>query len=63
MAKSEVTFDGSELMSELRLSIRMPRAFGFRMWVVRQLLAVIGWVSPVTLDVDVVDAKQSEVAA
>lgn len=35
---------------QITLTLKMPRAFGFRMWLTIKLLQVAGLVSPVTID-------------
>ena len=46
---AEVKLDGSELMESLTITLRMPKAFGLRMWLVGRLIAVARVISPVTI--------------
>lgn len=57
MARStgEITIDGSELMSSIRIGVRMPRLFGPRMWVATRLFELAGWVSGTSVVVEVED--------
>lgn len=52
---AEVQIDGKELKQQLTISLRMPRAFGFRMWLTARILALAGMVSPVQIEVDIHD--------
>lgn len=36
---------------QVKLVLRMPRAFGFRMWLTMQALKLAGILSPVTIEV------------
>ncbi|WP_156176984.1 hypothetical protein [Rhizobium sp. LC145] len=49
MAKVEL--DGGELMQGLTLTLRMPKAFGLRMWIVGRLIAIARRISPVRIEV------------
>ncbi|EXL08621.1 hypothetical protein [Aquamicrobium defluvii] len=53
MARSEIVFDGRELMSSVRIGIRMPRMFGLRMWVATRLFELAGWVSGTNMVVEI----------
>jgi len=51
----EITIDGSELLRSFRIGVRMPRAFGLRMWMATRLFALAGLVSGMNVIVEVSD--------
>lgn len=55
MARSagEITIDGGDLMASIRIGIRMPRAFGLRMWIATRLFELAGWVSGTNVVVEI----------
>jgi hypothetical protein len=53
MASHDVTIEGKEILSAVTIHIRWPRAYGFRMWITRQIIGLAGRVSPVVIDADV----------
>lgn len=55
MAKDEIVIDGRELLSSITVGIRMPRAFGLRMWIATQLFHLAGWVSGTDVVVEIDD--------
>jgi thiamine pyrophosphate-dependent acetolactate synthase large subunit-like protein len=52
---NELTVDGKVICENITISIRMPRAFGFRMWLTAKLLAAMIWVSPVKIGASIDD--------
>lgn len=52
MAKSEIIIDGNELMHRVTLGFRMPRAFGFRIWLATKLFDLGGWISGLNIVVE-----------
>jgi hypothetical protein len=52
---AEVQIDGKELMQQITISLRMPPAFGFRMWLTARILALAGIVSPVQIEAEIHD--------
>ncbi len=58
---AEMTIDGKQIVDKLTLSIRLPRAFGLRNWLTLRLLAVAGWVSPVPLEVGLLDDAAEDI--
>lgn len=52
---AEVKLDGGELMDQLTISLRMPRAFGFRMWIAGRLIALARAVSLVPIEARISD--------
>jgi len=56
MASNEMTVEGKELLSSLRIKIRWPRTFGVRMRVTAALLWLAGCISPIAIDAKVVEA-------
>ena len=56
---AELKADGKELLESVTISIRWPRAFGFRMWLTARLIAIAGIVSPVTIEADVIEAEET----
>lgn len=55
MAQDEIVIDGRELLSSIKVGIRMPRAFGLRMWAATWLFQLAGWVSGTTVVIEVDD--------
>ena len=49
----EITIDGNELLSSLRLTVKMPRMFGVRFWIATRLFELAGWVSGCTVVIEV----------
>lgn len=60
MARSEIVFDGRELMSSVRIGIRMPRMFGLRMWVATRLFELAGWVSGTNMVVEIENENETD---
>ncbi|NLS07622.1 hypothetical protein HGP14_30630 [Rhizobium sp. P32RR-XVIII] len=56
---AEAMIDGRKVLEELRITIRWPMAFGFRMWLTARILSLAGLVSPVEIDADI-EAAPSE---
>lgn len=50
---AEITIDGRDLMQSIKVGVRMPRAFGFRMWVATQLFRMAGVASGMSVSVEV----------
>jgi hypothetical protein len=44
---AEVKLDADELMGSLTITLKMPRAFGPRMWLVGRLIQLAAFISPV----------------
>ena len=42
--RDEIVIDGRELVASIRIGVRLPRAFGVRMWVATRLLVLAGLV-------------------
>lgn len=59
----EITIDGRELMSMIRITFHLPRAFGLRMTVARWLFRLGGWVSGATVVIDVDDDESDGAGA
>ncbi|MBN9079657.1 MAG: hypothetical protein BGN87_18405 [Rhizobiales bacterium 65-79] len=65
MARSagEITIDGSDILRNIRINIRWPRALGLRMWVASRLFQLGGWVSGtnvvVEIEADMTDARKA----
>lgn len=55
MAKDEIIVDGRELLSSIRIGVRMPRAFGVRVAIATYLFELAGWVSGTTVEIEVDD--------
>lgn len=55
MARDEIVIDGRELISSITIGVRMPRAFGLRMWIATSLFELAGWVSGANVAVEVDD--------
>lgn len=56
---AEMNVNGKDLLQSLTISLRMPRAFGFRMRLTAAILALAGKVSPVEIEAEVIEgAKQ-----
>ena len=55
----EITVDGSELLSSIRIGVRMPRMFGLRMWVATRLFELAGLVSGMNVVVEIDDEDPS----
>lgn len=55
MAKDEIILDGRELMSSIRIGVRLPRAFGLRMTIATYLFELAGWVSGTTVEIEIDD--------
>lgn len=55
MARSaaEITINGSELLRNIRINIRWPRAFGLRMWIAGRLFVLAGKISGTSVVVEV----------
>lgn len=53
MAFDDVVIDGRDLMKEVRLTVRFPRALPIRFWLASKLIWMAGIVSGVTAEVDV----------
>ena len=49
MAKDEIILDGRDLMRSITLGVRLPRAFGFRMWLGTKLFELAGVVTGTTV--------------
>ncbi len=62
MARNEIVIDGRDLLSSIRLGVRMPRAFGLRMWIATRLFELAGLISGATVvvEVDDDDAEQAD---
>jgi hypothetical protein len=60
MAKTEMTIEGGHLLEQLTISIRIPRAFAFRMWLTIRLLAVARLVSPVEIEAEIGEREPSK---
>jgi hypothetical protein len=57
---AEATIDGKQVLSAIKIEIRWPRTFGFRMWLTRQFIALAGLISPVAIDADIKAEAQGE---
>jgi hypothetical protein len=57
---AEAVLDGKEALASLVIKIRWPRTFGFRMWLTARLLDAVAFVSPVTMDAQIIDTAPSE---
>ena len=55
MARSagEVTIDGRELLSSVRITVRWPRALGLRMWIATRLFLLGGWMSGTSVMIEI----------
>jgi hypothetical protein len=51
----EITVDGTELLSSIRIGIRMPRLFGLRLWVATKLFSLAGIISGTNVVIEVDD--------
>lgn len=51
--RDEIVIDGRELVASIRIGVRLPRAFGVRMWVATRLLELAGLVSGMNVVVEV----------
>ncbi|PRD42165.1 hypothetical protein C5748_17010 [Phyllobacterium phragmitis] len=62
MAKDEIIIDGAELLSSIRIGVRMPRMFGLRMTLATWIFKLAGWVSGanVAVQIDSALAESSE---
>jgi hypothetical protein len=60
---TESTIDGRKLLETIKVEIRWPRAFGFRMWLTRQIIGLAGLVSPIVIDADVRSEREDETDA
>ncbi|ALJ14109.1 hypothetical protein [Sphingopyxis macrogoltabida] len=43
-------------MKQVKISVKLPRAFGLRIWLTAKLIRLAGLVAPVTIEVEVSDA-------
>ena len=57
---AEANIDGKEMLTSLTIRIRWPPAFGVRMWLTRQLIALAGLASPVEIDAAIQSEPESE---
>lgn len=55
MVRDEITIDGNELLTAIRLRVRMPRLFGLRLWLTTRLFGLAELVSGMTVVVEVND--------
>jgi len=62
MAKDlgEIAIDGNELLGSIRIGVRMPRAFGLRMWIATCFFRLAGWASGMNVVVEVGDADATD---
>lgn len=44
---------------QIKLTLSMPRFFGWRMWLTLQVLKLAGWIAPVTIEI----ADEDKIAA
>lgn len=51
----EIVIDGKDLMASIRIGVRLPCAFGFRMWIATRLFELAGWVSGMNVVIEVED--------
>jgi hypothetical protein len=51
----EITIDGRELVSVIKMNIRMPRLFWFRMYAATRLFTLAGWITGMNVVVEVDD--------
>jgi len=51
MAKGDLVIDGREVMSSIRIDVRLPRAFGMRMTIATYLFQLAGWVSGASVEI------------
>jgi len=56
---AEVKLDAGEVMEGLTLTLRMPRAFGARMWLVGRLIKLAMFNSPVKIEASLDDANEA----
>jgi hypothetical protein len=56
---AEVKLDGSELMESLTITLRMPKAFGPRMWLVGWLIRLARFISPVRVEAQIIDVDHA----
>lgn len=49
---AEMTVDGRDLMQSVTIKVRMPRALGLRIWMASKLLGLSGWVSGVSMVIE-----------
>ena len=52
----KIEIAASDLMAELRISVRLPRLFSLRMTIAASLFRLAGWVSGTNVVVEVSDA-------
>lgn len=48
------------VVEHLKLRVSMPRAFGLRMWMTSQALRIAGLVSPIDMEIEVIDKKSEK---
>jgi hypothetical protein len=53
-----MVIDGREVVQGIKLVVRMPRAFGFRMWLTTKLLGLVAVVSGCTVEIEVDDETE-----
>ena len=56
---AEVKFNADELTESLTITIRMPKAFGPRMWAVGRLIRLAAFISPVKIEAKLVDVNEA----
>lgn len=54
---AEVKLDAGELTDSLTTTLKMPRAFGPRMWLVGRLIRLAAFISPVKVEAELVDTE------
>lgn len=52
---AEAKLDAGELMDSLTITLKMPRAFGPRMWLVGRLIRLAAFISPVKVEAKLID--------
>lgn len=53
MASNEIVVDGRDLLSSIRIGVRMPRLFSLRMWMSTRLFEAAGWISGANVVVEI----------
>jgi hypothetical protein len=57
---ADMAMDGKELLGTLKIEIRWPRTFGFRMRLTAALIWLAGCVSPIKIEAEVIDREQQK---
>ncbi len=56
---AEIKLNAGELMESLTITLCMPKAFGPRMWLAGRLIRIAAFISPVKVEVKLIDADRA----